>query len=185
MNGHATELVKALNHIELHPEEWDQSRWFCGTKACLAGHICIQNGWAPIQPDGLDWDSPRVTNGNRIDYVMPRAQILARLSDSEADYLFHSTRTMHDLRAAVHNIDNDRAIVPLMWTNGHHAEHVWRDRRGALEVAAHRRTTAVRTPHGFEATVHPDRAAAYDYASDVATCRDTTYTHNDYIWEPE
>ena len=50
-------LQKALDHIEAHPEEWDQHHWglktSCGTVACLAGHITLADGWTPV----LDEDS--------------------------------------------------------------------------------------------------------------------------------
>lgn len=45
-------LQKALDHIEAHPEEWDQRHWglstSCGTVACLAGHITLADGWTPV-----------------------------------------------------------------------------------------------------------------------------------------
>jgi hypothetical protein len=46
-------LQKALDHIEAHPEEWNQGSWGqtvqgCGTTACLAGHIALLDGWTPV-----------------------------------------------------------------------------------------------------------------------------------------
>jgi hypothetical protein len=45
-------LQKALDHIEAHPEEWEQELWGkrqpCGTTACLAGHITLIDGWTPV-----------------------------------------------------------------------------------------------------------------------------------------
>lgn len=184
MNGHAPELVRALHHIELHPEQWDQQEWFCGTAACLAGHICLQHGWQPVDGSEEATGARMVAKGNLADDVAARACIIAGITAAEGYYLFRSDRTMDDLRTAIHNIDNDRAIVPWLWDRRFRAEHEWRTPGRDLEVVAHRRTTAIRTPHGMEATVHPTRTAAYDYASDVASCRDTTYRHRDYIWEP-
>jgi len=28
---------KVLDHIDAHPESWDQKRWWCGTSGCYAG----------------------------------------------------------------------------------------------------------------------------------------------------
>ena len=36
-------LDAALAHIDAHPDEWDQSAWVCGTSACVAGRIVLQN----------------------------------------------------------------------------------------------------------------------------------------------
>lgn len=35
---------KALDHIDAHPEEWDQATWHCGTAACFAGHALRLSG---------------------------------------------------------------------------------------------------------------------------------------------
>lgn len=49
LSATATDALElALLHIHEHPEEWDQDSWFgrndCGTTACLAGRIAIQQG---------------------------------------------------------------------------------------------------------------------------------------------
>jgi hypothetical protein len=49
-------LDAAIDHIEKHPEEWDQSQWRCKTGMCLAGHIVILAGgkWAhPERPESF------------------------------------------------------------------------------------------------------------------------------------
>lgn len=68
-------LQNALNHVTLHPAEWDQSSWgkrlgaftddeksqggvvtlraSCGTVACLAGTGVLQNGYSMIAASGL------------------------------------------------------------------------------------------------------------------------------------
>lgn len=35
---------RVLDHIDGHPEEWDQVTWFCGTSACFAGHSLLLSG---------------------------------------------------------------------------------------------------------------------------------------------
>lgn len=37
-------LRQVLIHIELFPQDWDQSRWACGTQACLAGWTVALSG---------------------------------------------------------------------------------------------------------------------------------------------
>jgi hypothetical protein len=51
-------LRKVLDHIDAHPEEWEQgswaiqsSRYSCGTAYCLAGHVAVMTGHEPA------WDS--------------------------------------------------------------------------------------------------------------------------------
>lgn len=35
---------RTLDYIDAHPEEWEQSEWACGTKACFAGWAVILSG---------------------------------------------------------------------------------------------------------------------------------------------
>jgi hypothetical protein len=33
-----------LDHIDAHPEQWNQAKWDCGTAACFAGHAVRLSG---------------------------------------------------------------------------------------------------------------------------------------------
>ena len=89
-----------MDHIDAHPDQWDQSVWGvteaarlemlgngwegCGTAYCLAGWACVLNGDTPI------WDETGGTtmmsdeNGAPHD-IEPRAQKLLGLTRAEAD----------------------------------------------------------------------------------------------------
>ena len=45
--ANAERLKQVLAHIEQHPEEWDQSRWHCGSSHCFCGTAQILAGYLP------------------------------------------------------------------------------------------------------------------------------------------
>lgn len=70
-----TELLeRVLRYIELHPEEWDQDNWRCGTSFCFAGHTALLSGWKPTQtePSEIGWRS--------LDYESLEAAVAATMS---------------------------------------------------------------------------------------------------------
>ena len=54
-------LDLALNYIDEHPEEWDQSTWDCGTTACIAGHMARIAG-SPISDKFLATSAGYLSN---------------------------------------------------------------------------------------------------------------------------
>lgn len=49
---------RTLDYIDAHPDEWDQTGWVCGTKACFAGWAVFLSGG---RVSGTSWD-PRVAD---------------------------------------------------------------------------------------------------------------------------
>lgn len=51
-------LRKVLDHIDAHPEEWDQWQFArvvsCGTAFCVAGHAAVMSGAEPVFSPGSD-----------------------------------------------------------------------------------------------------------------------------------
>lgn len=48
-------LRKVLDHIDAHPDEWNQNEWgiqtersSCGTAFCIAGHVAVMSGAEPV-----------------------------------------------------------------------------------------------------------------------------------------
>lgn len=39
------ELLKVKEQILSKPESLDMRSFFCGTAACIAGHVCLNDGW--------------------------------------------------------------------------------------------------------------------------------------------
>lgn len=106
-------LLRTLEHIETHPEEWVQSSWRCDTVMCFAGHA------ATI--DGGQWATHRVDTshlierpGDRSDreygapegmiHAADRARHILGLDCRQADALFDSDNTLDDLRAHVYRL---------------------------------------------------------------------------------
>lgn len=42
---------KVLDHIDAHPESWNQRTWWCETAGCFAGWACALSGDKPVQYD--------------------------------------------------------------------------------------------------------------------------------------
>ena len=111
---HVERLRAALEYIVAHPKEWEQSSWItrtdCGTAGCLAGVTAVKiMGATPkygVYSDitsTLDRDSiahldfvnePSVFS---LGYVSEFAQRALELTRSQADELFATDNTLHDL----------------------------------------------------------------------------------------
>lgn len=74
-------LQKVLAQIEAHPETWDQTKWHCGTKHCIAG-------WAQILAGKPEDDAT----------VCRDARQYLGLTMTEASVLFDRTCTLDTLR---------------------------------------------------------------------------------------
>ncbi|MDE2000739.1 MAG: hypothetical protein KGI52_17635 [Burkholderiales bacterium] len=85
------ERIKAiLDHIEAHPETWNQRNWHCGTTHCFAGHAQLAAGMLAndktVRADAREWLS---------------------LTRAEADYYFARARTLDQLRELLVPLDAD------------------------------------------------------------------------------
>lgn len=110
-------LLKTLEHIENHPEEWLQEEWRCGTTACYAGHAGLIDGgeWAPwngtvamLARDDDPQDRVTVLDGTAIIHIEHRAQHALGLTERQADRLFSGSNALNDLRAEVYRLVGDR-----------------------------------------------------------------------------
>lgn len=87
-------LRKVRDHCVVHPEEHDQSTWWCGTSRCIAGWIADLTG-AEINvgrnlvrtPGSYDWEHPE-------DYARRVARLLP--SDTKMFY-FDNERALRYL----------------------------------------------------------------------------------------
>jgi hypothetical protein len=99
-------LRKTLEHIEAHPEEWDQAHWRCGTVMCFAGTACHLDGgeWVgdlPVllqrdgEPDDAVWQ-PSIGQGHV--HVVTRARRILGLTVGQSLCLFSAANDLGDLR---------------------------------------------------------------------------------------
>lgn len=145
-------LEKAILHIEQHPEQHDQGLWigirsesgksgeglgkvgstdpWCGTTACLAGHVCFQAGDRPVvdhepvlsayemwlnfedEEDNTGAVVRRDYDANRSrypEYVSERAHDLLEFEDYvETNWWFSPSRTVADFRRALDDLKAGR-----------------------------------------------------------------------------
>lgn len=97
-------LRRTIEHVEAHPDEWDQAHWAgdgadCGTTCCLAGWACRLSGlridWDRQDGNGQAW---WLTDGRLISTT---AQQLLGLTDTQAMELFYEGNDLDDLRRLV------------------------------------------------------------------------------------
>lgn len=110
-------LRKTLEHIEAHPEEWDQLTWRCETAMCFAGHAADLTGaqWVgsgkyitadPAIDHPLDIWSSGVTSASA------RAQTVLGLDEDQAAWLFAGSNTLDDLRCIVGELIEQAEATP-------------------------------------------------------------------------
>jgi hypothetical protein len=91
-------LDRVMDHIDQHPEEWDQAAWFCGTAACFAGHAVLMDGWKIVHAFG------DIEKDGKLDMADQVAQRLLGLPRREANRLFCASNTLDDLHSMVKQI---------------------------------------------------------------------------------
>jgi hypothetical protein len=119
-------LVKALEHITAHPDEWNQNYWarqgvFCGTTACLAGTTVQLAGydidWTPgiAACDGMGGLVAGVTvDGEAIPALARR---LIGIDREQAEYLFYCwTTDVGELWRRAAEVSGGRVAVPAEFT---------------------------------------------------------------------
>lgn len=103
-------LRKVMEHVEAHPEEWDQANWIshCGTKACFAGWALHFTGhtltWVDEDSVSLDGRDPYMTPSDVINTACKELGITQR----EGVRLFDSCRTMLELREIAEEYAGER-----------------------------------------------------------------------------
>jgi hypothetical protein len=114
-------LRKTLEHIENHPQEWNQGTWHCGTIACFAGHAVIIDGGQFAD----DWRAPFVAErpddpgdafrefgcGAGQIHIADRARHVLGLTQAEADDLFAAANTLDDLREQVARLIDQADVI--------------------------------------------------------------------------
>jgi hypothetical protein len=98
---------RVLDHIDAHPETWDQSVWDCGTVACFAGWaVRLSGGTSADDPDSPDY-TPR--QAARLLGFDDREEMDA-ITDAagETDWLFACNNTREDLGRMVAEIFGPR-----------------------------------------------------------------------------
>jgi hypothetical protein len=100
-------LLRTLEHIEAHPEEWNQEKWHCGSAYCFAGHAATLSGavfvTTPGDPDPDDTIhvlGPGDDKPHAVYYYAAGALGLDPYGRA-ADRLFDGSNTLDDLRRVV------------------------------------------------------------------------------------
>lgn len=112
----ATLAYRVLDHIDAHPESWNQLDWItrpdgadCGTAACFAGWTALLSGDQPRW--ARDWsvrtDYVLDPDGERRD-ISVRASELLGINDEQADDLFCAVNTRPRLGTLVAEIFGPR-----------------------------------------------------------------------------
>lgn len=93
-------LDAAIAWIEAHPDQHDQGDPFakreCGTTACLAGILCLLDGWKPAWEDDDDDAYFALKNGEKRN-AMRLAQELLGATRHQADSLFLASWSLEDI----------------------------------------------------------------------------------------
>lgn len=109
---------RVLDHIDAHPESWDQNIWVarrpeCGTAACFAGWACLLSGDQPAGPLDADNEVERVNViwlGST--YIPHRAGALLGIEVEGGEHpLFEYTNTREDLGELVEEIFGPRPAL--------------------------------------------------------------------------
>jgi hypothetical protein len=162
-------LETAMRQIISHPETWDQENWFCGTKACLAGHIVLAAG--ATRPEHLVEDTEY---GDEVLYqgeVYPAARlarILTGIAPSEAAWLWEARRTMPELYEAVNLLTRDIALPSWYPGLSDHDGPAYVNHARLPRIVVHRRTVAKWDGAGWYRCIAPSRHLAHQTAAELA-----------------
>lgn len=121
---------RVLEHIEAHPEQWNQRRWAvrseCGTSFCFAGHAVHLTHPDALYLFGLDLlDGDERNHAVKVlipgrpgpEYVRDVAVQLLGLSDYDARLLFHASNTLEHLHGYVDQLQAPAFTGPLVCLN--------------------------------------------------------------------
>jgi hypothetical protein len=116
-------LTKVLNHVTIHPDEWDQNYWarqgvFCGTTACLGGTTVLMAGydidWTPGAGAACDGMGGLISSQTcDAQFIPTLARELLGLDHDQAERLFHYYgRDVGELWRRAAEITGGRVAVP-------------------------------------------------------------------------
>lgn len=110
-------LRKVLEHIEAHPEEWDQGTWRCETAMCFAGHAADIAGaqWVGKGKYLLadpDIDPPEKIRSTGVTTASARAVQVLGITWEQANGLFVGSNTLDDLRRIVGELIEQAGATP-------------------------------------------------------------------------
>jgi hypothetical protein len=102
---------RVLDHIDAHPEQWQQESWIsrpdgagCGTAGCFAGWASMLSGDKPHWWSGPSERTDTVTVDGCQHFLGERAAELLGIPDEDADDLFEPHNTRADLGRLVEKI---------------------------------------------------------------------------------
>lgn len=129
-------LLKLARHIERHPEQYDQGKWYadksleeaqlgaeevgaelhvhkpkavCGTVACVAGHTVVQSGTPLIKLRQRSWG----TTYESLDWSLT-AQYTLGLSEELATWLFSADRSEESMPTVLRAIANGQTDTHVL-----------------------------------------------------------------------
>lgn len=118
MKPNAALAYRVLDHIDAHPEQWNQGLYIgkaeCGTVACFAGWTCLLSGETPSYfGDGQTETSWLTFNGDQIPVADRAEQLLGvdryiELGEGGADDLFGGGNSREDLGELVEELFGPR-----------------------------------------------------------------------------
>lgn len=97
MNPNLDLLDAVVAHIEAHPEQHDQTTWFCGTTACIAGRTALMSGWKPYSFKPGHTSHSVVFKDDEVRHVEDVARDLLRIDQDTVDDLFNPDNTLGDI----------------------------------------------------------------------------------------
>lgn len=171
------DLRATLEWIKANPRNWDQSAWFCGTAACLGGHLVLRAGWQIAEQDNSIGGFLVVSPQGQVEEVDTVAARLAGITMNEGFTLWNSTNTLDQLEEHLSRLENDLAIYQTMSARKEAWQHCWTNRDEQVTVAAHRRSSYERIGGCMRRLDHDTRAAAIDYAETCARGMILTHHH--------
>lgn len=157
------DLRNTLEYIKAHPREWDQSLWFCGTTACLAGHLVARDGWEPVEDEDGD-EGFHVANGDRVGTVDTIACEISGILHPEGDVLWNGTNTLDMLDMLIRRLEADQAIYGTLSQPVSAWQQCWTNFHGTVVAAAHRRTSYVRIGGCVQRLDHDSHEDAVQHA---------------------
>ena len=106
-------LRKVLEHVDAHPDEWNQHAWgmqtsrsACGTAFCIAGHAAVMAGLTPVWKrtgDETFMHSVVDADGNEV-FVAYAAQDALGLTGAEQEQLFWLYNSRADVQTVAERI---------------------------------------------------------------------------------
>lgn len=155
-------LRNAVEYIRKNPREWDQSLWFCGTTACLAGHLVALDGWEPLEDEDGD-EGFHIINGDQIGTVDTIACEIAGILHQEGEVLWNGANGLQTLDMLVRRLEADQAIYGGLSQPVQAYQLCFTNFYGTVVAAAHRRTSYVRIGNCTQRLDHYSHAEAVNH----------------------